>query len=59
MHFDVKGFKIITLRSNFQFFSQYFTQKKEKEKRLNIDHICIEYENNVISRYIEDVHRAK
>jgi hypothetical protein len=30
MHFNVKGFKIITLHSNFQTFLQHFTQKKTR-----------------------------
>ena len=55
MHFNVKGFKIFTLHSNFQTFfcntsfSFYFWYWL----------FCIEYEHNVMSHYIEEVHATK
>ena len=49
MQFNVKGFKIITLHSNFQTFLQHFT------KKIWYWSFCIEYENNMMSHHIEEV----
>ena len=54
MHFDVKGFKMITLHSNFQTYLQPFTNKTTWNWPFRI-----EYENNMMSHYIEEVHAIK
>ena len=43
IHFNVKGFKIITLYLNFQAFLQHLTKK-----RTSYWPFCIDYENNII-----------
>ena len=53
MHFNVKGFKIITLHSNFHTFLQHFTKKTWYWL------FSIEYETNMMSHYIEEVHAIK
>jgi len=55
MHSNVKGFKIITLHSNFQFFFlHHFTPKKTWYWLF-----CIEYQNNMMSHYIEKLYALK
>ena len=51
--FQCEGFKIITLHSNF--FLQHFTKKNQTSYWL----FCIEYENNMISHYFEEVYAIK
>ena len=52
---NVKGFKIITLHSNFQTFF-FFCNTSQKNWYWPL---CIEYENNMKSHYIEEVHGIK
>ena len=54
MYFNVKGFKIIILHSNFQTFLKHFTKKETWYWPF-----CIEHDNNMMSHYIEEIHAIK